>query len=586
MLLSKTKLAGEGAGTAGSDRLARPRPMSSPGAALNWQAIITALLFISFLVLYLATKTANYTFDAVSYAEQIVTFTKTGERHWLFHPHHLLFNLTGYLLWRIAGALGYHGGPLPVLQDMNSFLGAAGVALLWLALRKILTRSRGLAAVLSIGLGLSFGFWVCATDGRVNMPSIFLLIASFYALVNAMQGPGRRRAVAAGAIAGLATLYHESAGLFLIAGWTGIALADYTQGRTSEERRARWATLGYYTLGWAVIFVLPYLFVGTLLLHLTSIGAYKHWAAEYAEIGWWWDFHVAQNLRLDVYALRRALFVEPAGKQGTFHIAPGSASAGRILYFLSLGGWLIAVYLCAVAFPLLFKTHYRPYLIVASVWALVCAIFFTFWNPGYFVFWVPQVVACAVLVAICASYYRARRHGSAWLVAITLWIACYGISNLLLSIAPGMAASNNHLLIQAHDIRVHSRQGDLIVMSGMPWDAEAEVYVPYFGQREVFSVNTEMERHKENKASTQEALQQQILQTYGSGHTVYALDDLWHSREARSLLAERHHLEAADLAAFFAPDERTLAWRDPEGRPVWKLTPIPPLKFAGGNKSG
>jgi hypothetical protein len=119
----------------------------------------------------------------------------------------------------------------------------------------------------------------------------------------------------------------------------------------------------------------------------------------------------------------------------------------------------------------------------------------------------------------------------------------------------------------------------------MPWDAEAEVYIPYFGQRDVFSVNTEMERHNENKASTQEALQEVVMQTYRSGHAAYALDDLWHSREARDLLAKRHHLEAADLAAFFAPDERTLAWRDPEGRPVWKLTPLPTPKTEFGERT-
>lgn len=547
---------------------------ASLDGAARWHAAITALLFVAFLALYLATRTANYTFDAVSYADQIATYAKTGDRHWLFHPHHLLFNVVGYLIWRSALALGYRGGPLPVLQDINATLGAAGVALLWLALRRILTRSRGLAALLAIGLGLSFGYWVCATDGRVNMPSVFLLIASFFLLVLAMQKPDSRRAAVAGAVAGLAALFHESAGLFLVAGWTGIALAEYTQGTLGEERKARWATLGYYTLGWAAVFALPYLVVGAAFLHLTSIGAYRHWAEEYEELGWWWNFHVADNLRLDLYALRRALFVEPAGKTGTFHIAPGGLDTGRLFYFISLGGWLVAVYFGAFAFPMLLRTHYRPYLIVASVWAIAYAAFFTVWNPGYFVFWVPQVAACAVLLAICASHYRARRHGSAWVVGMAVWVACYGVSNFILNIGPGLSPSANHLLVQAEDIRAHTRPGDLIVLSGMSYQANAEVYIPYFGDRQVFSIHTQMERHHEDKAAMQQALQQQIAATYAAGHAVYALDDLWHSKTARGDLAERHHLEDADLAALFAPDERTLAWRDTEGRPVWKLTPI------------
>ena len=38
--------------------------------------------------------------------------------------------------------------------------------------------------------------------------------------------------------------------------------------------------------------------------------------SSYSELGWWWNFHILHNIRLDAYALRHAAFVEPPGKQG------------------------------------------------------------------------------------------------------------------------------------------------------------------------------------------------------------------------------------------------------------------------------
>jgi hypothetical protein len=574
MLLSKTKPAHTGAAEPSVEPVATPPAIAASTAAQpGWHIVITLSIFFGFLALYLLTRTANYTFDAVSYAQQIVTYTRTGDRHWLFHPHHLLFNLMGYEAWRAAQFFGYRGGPLPVIQDINAAFGAAGISLLWLTLRRILSRSRGLAALFAIGLGLSFGYWVCATDARVNMPSLVLLIAAFFALIVAMQSPNARSAAVAGGIAGLAALFHESAGLFLIAGWVGIALADYTLVKPFEHHKARWKTLGFYTLAWALVFAVPYLLIGTLALHLTSFGAYRHWSTEYAELGWWWNFHIGANLAHDPYTLRGALFVQPESKAGYYTTLQGT-HIGRTLYYIAIGGWLIAVYFGALAFASLFKTHYRPYLVITVVWAAVYAAFFTIWNPGYFVFWVPAVIACATLLAICASYYRARRAGALWLAGITIWVVCFGLSNYLHSIGPNLSQANNHFLMQALDMRAHSHPGDLVVLTGEPYEAEDEVYIPYFAKRDVFSLHTEMGRHNEDKAAMEQDLQGQINQAYASGHVVYALDDIWHSRKARGMLADRHHLYDTDLAECFSRDNRTLAWRDPRGVPVWKLTPI------------
>lgn len=529
----------------------------------------------AFLAVYLTTLTHYYTFDAVSYALQIRTFARTHDPKWLFHPHHLLFNALGWCVWRLALIAGYRGGPLPVLQAENAAFGALGVGLFYLCLRRILTRSRTIALLISTALGVTFGYWICATDARVNMPSTVLLIAASYALLVAMQAPSSRRAIWAGFLAGLAVLFHQSAGLFLLAGITGVAIADYAQGTTQDECRARWMTLGCYTSSWVATVCLPYLLIGTLSLHLNSVGAYREWAERYAELGWWWSFDILLDLRLDIYAFRRALFVEPLGKSGTFHIAHTVPDPSLVLYFIALAGWLITIYLIVTALPLLFKTHYRAILIVSIVWLCSYLAFFLIWSPGYFVFQTPAVVASCVIVAIAASHYRFRRKGKYSLIGLTVWIAIVAASNFIESVRPHLNDASNHYYIQALDVRQHTRVGDIVVATGMGDDADAEVYIPYFADRAVFAIHTEMERHHENKDLTILALRQQMDLCRAAGHRVFALGELYSSAEARLELKKRHHITAADLAEFLSGQAKTLAWHAarPSGSIVWELNP-------------
>jgi hypothetical protein len=537
------------------------------------QLLVAVLIAFSFLTLYLLTRTRYYTFDAVSYAQQILTYRHTGNLYWIFHPHHLLFNGLGLIVWRISAFFGYRGGPLEVILTTNAFLGAFGLALFYLTLRRILTRSHTLAVLLTGALGCSFGYWICATDARVNMPSITALIAATLALVWTIQSPNRARAITAGCLAGLAALLHESAILYLVVGWTGVALSEYPQGDRKEERRARAATLGYFTGAWLVTFVVPYVLVGTVLLHLQTLIAYRAWASRYAELGWWWSFDVSKNLRLDIYGIRRALFVEPAGKSGTFHVTKSKDEFLQALYFLSLGGWITAIYFFITAIPLLIKTHYRPYLILAIVWLLAYISFFTFWSPEYFVFWVPVIVTSCIIFALSASPLRARRKGWLWMAAILLWILCIGCSNYYESIKPHQWAYNNPYLVQANDIRKHTHSGDIVIVSGCGDEASAEVYIPYFAKRYVFAIHTEMERRKDNQTLTRTALLQVMQKCRNSGGRVYGLNELWNSKPVQQELLERHKLSVAGLAKMFAGQKIETAWKDPRGIYVWIVVP-------------
>ena len=546
----------------------------------------TFLLFSGTLAVYWATRTQANTFDAVSYANQIAhLYPRTHDLHWLFHPHHLLFNALGYLLWRAAQGVGYTGGSLVVLQSLNATLGAGGVAVFYLTLRRLLQRSRWLPLLISLGLAFSFGYWLCASDGRVNMPSVFLMLCAFAVLCRTMPFPHPRLAAAVGALAGGAVLFHESAGLFVVVGLAGVLLAEddpllLPAAMKIQRRRMALAYLG----AWAATVGLPYLAVGVLALHLHSVAAFRHWTSEYAELGWWWDFHVLHNLRLDLYAFRHAAFVEPPGKQGTFHLGRHIPVALKSLYFASLLGWLGAVYAFLAALPLLWRSHNRRMMIVCVLWIVVYTAFFTVWSPGYFVFWVPVLIPTAVMLALALAHYRARRGGLAanWLLGV--WIVLYGLLNAQASLLPHLAPNSDPFRRIAADVRAHTQEGDVVLVAGAGDGGPCEVALPYFADREVISLHGLLTKSRNDKAAAlfgTDGVQAQMDAALQSGRAVYALDEvipagvnlgLAHTPHTLADLAARHGLTQADLKTLLSSYALSLAWRSPRG-PVWRLTP-------------
>lgn len=559
------------------DSAAAAHTGSKVGAAWLSLWLPALLLFLGTGAVYGLTQTRANTFDAVSYANQIAhLYPRTGNVRWLFHPHHLLFNALGWVLWRGAQALGYGGGSLPVLQTLNGVLGAAGVSVFYLTLRQIVQRCHTLPLLAALGLAGSFGYWICATDGRVNMPSLFLMLCAFRALTRTMTSPTLARAIGTGVLAGGAVLLHESAGLFVGVALAGVWLAEANPLHTTAEvRQARWQRTAACAAAWGVTVAVPYLLVGVWGLGLHSVGSFRAWSNEYAELGWWWDFRIFHNLRLDLYALRHAAFVEPPGKAGTFHLTAHIPFALKGLYFVSLLGWLAAMYAWAAALPLLWRSHNRPLMVVCVLWAVLYGLFFTVWSPGYFVFWVPVLAPTGVLLALALAHYRARR-GGVWVNGLLgVWILLYTLLNWQAGIKPHLSPASDPFRRIAADVRAHTAPGDVVLVAGAGDGGPVEVALPYFAGREVVSLHGLLTRARDNRPAALGEAQAQMDTALASGHAVYALDEVipgpGHNRHTQAALLHRHGLTTADLSGLLRPYTRTLAWQSGRG-PVWRLT--------------
>ena len=414
--------------------------------------------------------------------------------------------------------------------------------------------------LIALGLAGSFGWWICATDGRVNLPSSVSLLAAFGVLVRLPQRPGAGQAALAGLFAGLAVLFHESAGLFGFVGAAGLCAA--------VSGRKRGLLLAAYGAAWAAVVLTAYSTVGFLALHLHSLPSFKHWMNAYAERGWWWDFHILHNLRLDGFGLRHAVFSEPLGRAALAltPLRPLGAAALLLLwlgYTLSLLGLIAAASAILAALPRLLRARSdRPVAIVCLTWIAAYAVFFTIWCPGAFVFWVP------VLVPLGALLLRTKLNPR----LLGVWIGVFAGLNFLAGILPYLKPVAGLSQRVALDVKAHTPPRSLIVVSGVGDDAQCEVDVPYFASRPVLSLHSLL-AHTATLPSAQADLDHSLAGALGAKRQVYVLGEMWSRRDqVAGLNRQVPGLSGADVQALFRDCTLVPAWNGPRGT-VWRALP-------------
>jgi hypothetical protein len=330
------------------------------------------------MLLYLATPTRHYTFDAVAYAYQIDRFEDDGRPNWLFHAHHLLFNAVGWVLMVLLRELGIRLSSLEALQALNSVLGGVGVGLFALVLARA-TRRPLLAVGMALLLGVSHGYWTCATDGRVNLPGLVLVIGAFGAALRWVESGSPAWARGSAALTGLAILFHQSHVLFVPTLAAAALLSPVPWRRKIGAGLAAAAVL-------AAIVGAVYL-TAAVAEGIRDLEGLLTWLWGYGADGRWWSLDWRANLPLSASALLRALWMD--GLTGRAGLPPGifHQEAGVTLSMLLIGAFLLAWRL-----PSLMRRHGAAVLLCAT-WFVTYAAFFNIWNPGYFVFWVPQLTA-------------------------------------------------------------------------------------------------------------------------------------------------------------------------------------------------
>ena len=137
----------------------------------------TAILFTLIAAIYLCFPTKNYFWDGIAFARAIESTPQIHQS--LVHPNHLIYNLVGYVFYRALQFIGFNLRAVTALQILNSLCGALTAVLLFRILKGTL-RSIYYAITLTFLFAFSATWWKYSTDANSYIPSILLLLLSFY----------------------------------------------------------------------------------------------------------------------------------------------------------------------------------------------------------------------------------------------------------------------------------------------------------------------------------------------------------------------------------------------------------------------
>ncbi len=477
---------------------------------LNRRYAAPSVLFLSALLLYLATLTQVHTFDALSYV------TSVERKPWteLFHPHHLAYGPLGALALALGRALGYIGGAALPLQLLNAVAGAAGVALLFAIVRRVTRRpDLGLAAALL--LGASYAYWYYAVEIEVYTVAALFLLICLSLLVGLIERPGRSGMLLLGVAQGGAVLFHQTNVLFCIPALVSLLVAH----RWGMTRQARVGVrqLAAYALALALTVGLPYLFVGVAVSGFRSWSEFADWLTEYARTGWWGGPITAQKWADLGLGLSDTL-----------------AQPGGALLWLLLAGLLVLH---------LRRLHSGARALVSGLlaWLLVYGAFFLWWEPDNIEFWIASLPPALLLLTLALR--GVRRWGPEVWVALAVAATALGM-NYDGIVRRGDAATDLQRRI-ARELALRSQPADLLLIP----DGLLELYLPYYEGRDNFlSLNQALFDASDDWERACTTVRERVNSALHAGVAALIADE---TLRPSQLLLRRHGLAQPQVGACF-----------------------------------
>jgi hypothetical protein len=223
--------------------------------------------------MYVSLRTVNYYWDGIGISRAI----ENADSMPLLHQNHLLYAPMGHAAWSVASGVLPDVRALDVLQILSAVLGAAAVAMFYLALLARF-RSRYIAACLSLAMAFSATWWKFSTDANSYVPSTFFVVVALW-----LTSPGRvPRPFLLGCVHAFGMLLHQLAALFMPA----LLIALWYQQSGQPARRRLACMLGYSSVA-AVITISVYAAAFAAERGTLDVAALMQWVASYSE------FHVS-----------------------------------------------------------------------------------------------------------------------------------------------------------------------------------------------------------------------------------------------------------------------------------------------------
>jgi hypothetical protein len=448
------------------------------------------ILSAGVLLAYLPLLTKNYYWDGIFFARVIED--ARGLDASLLHPNHLVYNVVGYLFYKLAQGAGLRVRAVEVLQILNCFFGAASAYVLFRILQDCF-KSVYLSVTLTLLFALSATWWKFATDADSYIPSVFFLLVSFYFVLPQRRKP--RPFLVAGAHAA-SMLFHQLAIFFFPVALLGIFLQT-----TSQPTRRRLADALKYALA-AFLFTFPvFLYSFYLTTGGFELAPFVRWLTTFSpEHGFTFTFR--DNL---TYTLR-----------GHSRLVVG----GRLSFLRDLGGpfmYAMTALLMAVAAVFFYRffryfkelrtargtapedgSRLRALQLLCGVWTVTYVVFLFFFIPQntfYRLFYLPALVLLAG--TFLAPYEAAPNHAHRYRAA--LFVAMLAIANLTFTAYPYAQVRATPPLALALGLNQSWPSGTVVYFA--QWNSDNSL-VKYFNPQTVWREVNRESFEKEIKEAT------------------------------------------------------------------------------------
>jgi len=363
---------------------------------LDLQKKNRALIWIMggfFLLFYLALPIRSVYYDSLAYACQVIS--KIPQQ--FFHPHHLLYSRTNWLLWELGRMLDPQLNPLAVMTWLNSLLGALGLTF-FLRICLILSRRRLISLLLTLVLGFSQAYQIFSTMPEVVIPGVFLLLVVFYLLLSRdLRHP--MNACLIGIFFTLAMLYHQICFLYLP------LILLLMLGMSPPQ--VRWRNFLVFFAASIIPVVMVYLAV--MVLHLGMTNPLRWWgyitSSAHVE-GWggrewyayehgmqWWLISASQAFRLD------------------------ASIPDDLLWLIISGGLILGLLILAVTVSIYYLTKRMWFGAIVLVFMVLLMAFLNWWVYDVLDYWVLPLALLLMVVA-----WGAREMKSP---ILALWLIFY-----------------------------------------------------------------------------------------------------------------------------------------------------------------
>jgi hypothetical protein len=383
-------------------------------------------------VLYLLFSTREYYWDGVIFALEIEK--ANGDPSLLFRPNHLLYNLTGYLLYT---ALDAQVRALFLLQLVNQLLAGLCVVLVYRILLKI-TESSYHSLCLSLFFAFSATWWRFATDADAYIPSIFFLLICFLLLL-----PSRKsRPIWLGVFHSMAMLFHQLAIFFLpvavVALW---------------RKRRKVSHLLYYGAVSGLLTASVYIFV---YRSLSDAGSFWSWITTHSADSSF-TFSLFHNAALSLRGNFRLFF----GGRSSLLQFDAVTVIGMICLAVALGWCYMLrseIKNCMRESWVQLNKQHLVEGIPLLIWIFSYVLFLIFWIPKntfYRLFYLPAIIF--LLGSLGRPWKERFKHSLvAGLIILAVW-------NFTFLIYPLSRAENNEILSFALRHRADWPQGTTII---------------------------------------------------------------------------------------------------------------------------